>query len=163
MTSSARGEVFNPLLWPFLLSTLTYGVGFAFGLGSADSSLHMSLAGVWPLLPIVWGVAALAVIVGGITFLLFNLPPYGKLSGLVGFMLWLCGAIAYGLSGSWLLLLAVAVPNMWFWIWQYLSLSVFRGQEELDAKTMRVYNAGGYDDDNGGKELREANRGVDRQ
>lgn len=166
VTSSARGEVFNPLLWPFLIATFAYGVGFAFTLGVVDSSLYLSLAALTPALPVAWGILALMVIVGGLTFLLFNLPPYGKLSGLFGFMLWTTAAFAYGFSGSWLLFFAVAIPNMWFWFWQYLSLSVFRRQEELDRQTMSDYDTGKYDDELNPKDSkidREHNRGQDIQ
>ena len=163
VSESARGEAFNPLIWPFLLSTLVYGVGALVSTG-AGSSLLAAMASLHPLAHILWGTVALLTIGCGITFLLFNLPPYGKISGIVGFMLWVFGAWCYVFTSSWVPLFAVAVPNMWFWIWQYLSLSVFRQEEALDKATMEDYNRGGYDDElnpKDSKAARENNRGVD--
>src|SRR5687768_332443 len=106
ITSSARGEVFNPLLWPFLLATFAYGVGFAFVLPFTDaagtSSLYVSMSQIGSYIPMIWGIAAVLNIVGGLTFLLFNIPPFGKATGLVGFTLWSFAAMCYILTGDWL-------------------------------------------------------------
>jgi cellulose synthase/poly-beta-1,6-N-acetylglucosamine synthase-like glycosyltransferase len=165
ITSSARGELFNPLLWPFLLSTFAYGVGFTFTNGGG-SSLYLAMAEFGLAIPIVWGVVALMVIIGGLTFLLFNIPPFGKVSGLIGFMAWLFAAACFLYAGSWLPFFSVAVPNMWFWIWQYLSLSQFRREDAIDAATMVLYDDGQYDNEENpkdGKIDRECNRGKDLQ
>lgn len=169
-TSSARSKPFNPLIWPFLFATFVYGIGFAvvlpFTTFGGASSLYSTMTKVYSNAPIIWGWVALATIVGGITFLLFNIPPFGKISGLIGFMLWLFGAICYGIEGNWIVLLCVTVPNMWFWFWQYLSLSSFRREDAADRRTMRRYDSGGYDDEQHpeqGKIDREDNRGVDVQ
>ncbi len=165
ITSSARGEIFNPLLWPFLLSTFAYGIGFASTSGGG-SSLFLAMHTINPSAPFIWGFIALLVIVGGLTFLLFNIPPFGKISGLVGFMLWSFAAACYIYTGSWLPLFSVAVPNMWFWIWQYLSLSQFRREDEIDAHTMDDYDSGGYDNVENPKDSkidRDNNRGRDVQ
>jgi hypothetical protein len=170
ITQSARGEIFNPLLWPFLFSTLVYGVGFALVLpftgGLGGSSLYTAMVALHPIIPIIWGYTAIFTILGGATFLLFNIPPFGKVSGLIGFMVWTFAAFCYILSGDWLVLLAVTAPNMWFWFWQYLSLSLFRREDELDRKTMVRYDRGEYDDElhpKQGKIDREDNRGKDAQ
>lgn len=105
-------------------------------------------------------------IIMGLTFLLFNVPPAGKVSGLVGFMLWLFAGFCWVLTGGWFVALAIAFPNIWFWIWQYLSLSKFKGQDKTDEATMRAYDAGLYDDELNpidAKEDRENNRGVELQ
>jgi hypothetical protein len=78
-------------------------------------------------------------------------------------MLWVFAAFCWGLTGGWLLIGSIALSNLWFWFWQYLSLSVFRREDAADQATMEAYDAGEYDDDNGGKRLRETNRGVDTQ
>src|SRR6188768_75648 len=129
VTSSARGETFNPLIWPFLITTFSYGVGFTvffFTKATSASSLFIAMSALHPSLPIIWGAVSLLTILVGFTFLLFNIPPAGKASGLVGFMVWLFAGFCWGLAGGWLLLVSVAIPNMYFWIWQYLSLSLFR-------------------------------------
>lgn len=144
VTSSARGEKFNFLLWPFLLATFAYGVGFAlimpFTTAAGDSSLYHSMHNLGSGIPVVWGAVALFVILTGLTFLLFNIPPFGKLSGLVGFILWTFGGMCYVLSHDYLTLFSVAIPNMVFWIWQYLSLSDFRKQDADDQITIDRYN-----------------------
>lgn len=168
LTSSARGEAFNPLIWPLLFSTFAYGVGFAliFPLTryTSESSLYTSMLYIDKNVPAIWGAIALVNIAGGLTFLLFNIPPFGKVSGLVGFMLWVFAGLCYSLDGEWLVLFAVAVPNMWFWFWQYLSLSLFRREDALDKRTMQRYDAGEYDDKKHPEQSRierEDNRGVD--
>jgi hypothetical protein len=166
LTSSARNETFNPLIWPFLISTFVYGLGFSFFThteGVEKSSLYIAMNDINPYAPHIWGGIAVGTIVCGLTFLLFNIPPAGKLSGLVGFMLWVFAAFCWGLTGGWLLIGSIALSNLWFWFWQYLSLSVFRREDAADQATMEAYDAGEYDDDNGGKRLRETNRGVDTQ
>lgn len=165
VTSSQRGERFNPLTWPFLLATLAYGVGFTF-FSQTSSSLYVAMAALNPLAPLVWGITALVTILIGFTFLLFNIPPAGKVSGLVGFMLWVFAAFCWGFGGGWLLIASIAIPNMWFWFWQYLSLSHFNREDKKDLQTMSDYNSGEYDDKlnpEDGKTHREDNRGVDLQ
>jgi hypothetical protein len=167
VTSSARGETFNPLLWPFLFATLVYGLGFSvfhLWIGSINySSLFLAMTSINPAIPVAWGVIATLTIVVGLTFLLFNIPPAGKASGLAGFMVWVFAGFCWALTGGWFLTLALAIPNMWFWIWQYLSLSVFRQEDATDAKTLKAYDDGLYDTARGGRALRESNRGVKRQ
>lgn len=166
VTSSARGEVFNPLLWPFLFTTFVYGMGFTAFVWVDSihySSLFVAMTTIHPWIPFIWGTVAALTIIVGITFLLFNIPPAGKISGLIGFMVWVFAGFCWALTGGWFLTLALAIPNMWFWIWQYLSLSYFGAQDAEDARSLKAYNAGEYDDDNGGKALRESNRGVKRQ
>ena len=166
ITKSARGENFNPLSWPFLGATFSYGLGFTVfsgTTGTSASSLFTAMSSLHPAIPFIWGVVALLTILVGITFLMFRIPPAGKISGLVGFMVWVFASFCYILTGGWLLLFSVALPNAYFWVWQYLSLSLFRHEEAEDKATMDVYDTGGYDDANGGRAERLRNRGRDRQ
>lgn len=166
LTSSARGEVYNPLLWPFLLTTLAYGVGFAWVPGPGGSSMYQAMISIGPALPFIWGWFAIVTILIGLTFLLFNKPPYGKASGLMGFMLWVFAALCYGFAEAWLPFWAIAIPNMWFWIWQYLSLSLFRRQDKADEQYLKDYESGWYDDKENPEEARasrKSNRGKDLQ
>jgi hypothetical protein len=169
IVSSERNKPFNPLIWPFFISTFAYGVGFVvqhFFAVSGGSSLFAAMASIAPALPLIWGIVAIAVILMGFTFLMFNIPPIGRLSGLVGFMVWTFAAFCYLLTGGWLPLFSVAIPNMYFWFWQYLSLTAFRKEDASDKQTMVDYDAGGYDDElnpKNSKIARDANRGRDRQ
>jgi hypothetical protein len=134
VTSSARGETFNPLIYPALISTLIYGIGFTFFSweGSiAHSSLFAAMTLISPIAPVIWGAIAILTIVVGFIFLLLNKPPAGKFSGLVGFMLWTFACACWILTGG--TFLAVGLPNLWFWMWQFLTLSRFRAEEKSDA------------------------------
>ena len=166
VTSSARGEAFNPLVWPFFLTTFAFGTGFAWFSsteGVSQSSLLQAMNETNPIVSFVWGWVALITIIAGFTFLLFNVPPIGKLSGIVGFMLWVYASICWWDTGGWLLILAIGIPNMWFWIWQYLSLSIFRKEDAIDKQTMKNYDDGKYDNPNNpdAQQEREDNRGLD--
>lgn len=155
LTSSARGEVFNPLTYPFLLAMLAYSLWLAVIIPlfdyKVDSTLYIAMAELAPVAPIVWGIIGLGTLIAGVTFMLFNIPPFGKVSGLVGFALWLFGAICFVMTDSWLSIFSVAVPNMIFWIWQYLSLSRFRREDARDAITMEQYGRRDFDSMNSEK------------
>jgi len=144
VTSSSRGETFNPLMWPFLLSTFSYGIGFAFILPftkiAGTSSLFNAMSSLGNSLPIIWGAIAIITILCGLTFLMFNIPPVGKASGLAGACLWLFASSCYIATGEWLVLLSVAVPNLIFWIWQYFSLSQFRREDAIDEEIIEEYH-----------------------
>lgn len=170
VTESKRGQAFNALSWPFLLTLFVYGFCFAFmfplGVNVGGSLAFIAMANLNPSFPLIWGVTALFTMFIGATFLLFNIPASGKTSGLLGFALWLFVGIAYVYGGEWLALFAFVVPQMYFWIWQYLSLSVFSKEDKEDKQTMIDYDAGRYDDELNPKDSRaerEDNRGVDRQ
>lgn len=163
LTRSARGELYNPLIYPFLVTTLSYGIGFtAFRWTEAvnQSSLYLSMHALSPLLTVIWGVLAIVVIVVGLYVLIFDKPPIGKANCLVAWMLWLFAAIVYVLTGGWLTLFAVALPGLFFWTWQYFSLQKFRQQDVVDNASMDEYDDGQYDSRWGGSRRRLDNRGV---
>ena len=169
MLSSERNEKFNPLIWPFLLATLAYGIGFTVFNGTeaiSKSSLYQAMENVYPGSSFVWGSLCVLTIVVGLTFLLFNIPPAGKVSGLVGFMLWIFATICWAFNDGIILVFSIGIPNTWFWFWQYLSLSLFRREDAEDAATMVTYDTGGYDDidpDVDSEQARLDNRGVAEQ
>lgn len=136
ITSSARGETFNPLMYPSLICTLVYGLGFtvfSWWDSVSHSSLYTAMVEINPNIPVIWGSLAVLTIIVGFTFLLFNIPPAGKVSGLFGFMLWVFAGFCWWLTDGQFVVFAVALPNLWFWIWQYLSLARFRREENEDA------------------------------
>lgn len=169
VTSSARGEVFNPLTYPFFLTTLLFGtafVSYSWFNGVTTTSLFVIMESLGAFVPFVWGVVALATIVMGITFLMFNIPPAGKVSGLIGFTVWLFAGLCWMFGGYWLIAMSIAAPNMYFWGWQYLSLRLFRAEDAEDKATMEAYDRGEYDDELNPKDAkiaREDNRGRDVQ
>ncbi len=126
----------------------------------------MAMSSIHPFIPYIWGGVALGTIIVGLTFLLFNMPPAGKVSGLIGFMLWVFAGFCWIFSGGWILIFAIAIPNLWFWFWQYFSLSSLRREDKEDRQTMMDYDDGGYDDEINPKDSkidRECNRGQDIQ
>lgn len=138
LTGSPRGEFFNPLTYPFLIATFFYGAGLLL-LGSTsgvkDSSLHAAMLALGGAIPTLWGVVALATIVLGIVFLLTRIPSLARASGLLGFMVWIFAAGCWIVTGGWLLVFTVALPNTYFWVWQYFSLSKFQAQDKDDRES----------------------------
>lgn len=119
----------NPLMWPFLLATAAYGIGFSFILpftfDAGSSSLFIAMNSLGHIVPIIWGLAAVCAMIGAISFLIWNQESLGKASGLLGAALWFFASGCYIATGDWLVLFSVALPNLIYWIWQYLSLSQF--------------------------------------
>lgn len=163
VSRSARGELFNPLIYPFLLTTLSYGIGFVFfrwATAVQESSLFSSMTSIGQHVPLVWGILAISVIAVGLYVLVFDKPPIGKANCFVAWLLWLFAAIVYVMTGGWLTLFAVTIPSLFFWTWQYFSLVKFRQQDVLDSNSMDHYDDGQYDSRFGGKRRRLDNRGV---
>lgn len=164
---SARGELFNPLIYPFLLATFAYGVGFIKFVCSdrgTSSSLFAAMFSISPTLTLIWGILAVLVVIVSFYVLVMDRPPIGKANCMMAWMLWMFAGLVYVLTGGWLPLFAVALPSLYFWTWQYFSLSKFRRQDLLDRATMKRYDEGQYDDKlnpKDGKADREDNRGVD--
>lgn len=103
----------HPLALLFMLASLAYGVGFLllphFDLGT--SSLYVTMTGIHPNVTIIWGIAL-------IVSVLVTLAGY-RWASLIGFMAWVFAFICYGLDGNWLVMVAISLPNMLFWLWQH--------------------------------------------
>lgn len=159
--------MFNPLIYPFLIATFFYGLGFTLFRNTdavLSSSLHTSMVSISPTLTFIWGVLAITVIAVGLYVLVKDKPPIGKANCFVAWSLWFFAGVVYVLTGGWLTLFSVAFPSLWFWTWQYFSLAKFRQQDRRDNRTMKRYHLGQYDDKlnpKDGKISRESNRGVD--
>lgn len=165
-TRSARGELFNPLIYPFLLTTFAYGVGFTlFGWTEAVkiSLLYKAMMAVAPFMPIVWGALCIVVIVLGLYVIVFDKPPIGKANCMVAWLLWAYATMCFLLTGAWLTVFTVGLPSLFFWTWQYFRLSELRREDVLDGRTMERYDSGLYDDGDNpdARKDRRDNRGVD--
>jgi len=125
VSRNPRGELFNPLIYPFLLATFAYGVGFTYFSvigGESASSLYNAMFSISPAITLVWGLLAIAVMVIGLYVLVMNKPSIGRANCFAAWSLWLFAGIVYMLTGGWLPLFSVAVPSLWFWTWQYFTL-----------------------------------------
>ncbi len=106
------------LAWLFMLATLAYGIGFLI-LPYSDilgtSSLFVTMSGIHHLAVVFWGVACIVSVV-------VTLAGY-RVASLLGWAAWVFATICYAIDGNWLVLLAVAVPNMLYWLWQYAHIN----------------------------------------
>jgi hypothetical protein len=97
-----------------MLASFAYGLGFIL-LSYSDligtSSLYVTMAGIDPRITIVWGVALILAVV-------VTLAGY-RIASLLGFAAWTFALICYALNGEWMVLVAVTLPNMLFWLWQH--------------------------------------------
>lgn len=108
---------FHPLALLYMFATLLYGIGFLV-LPYSDvlgtSSLFVTMSGIDHLTVLFWGIACIVSVV-------VTLAGY-RLASLLGWSAWVFATICYAIDGNWLVLLAVALPNMLFWLWQYAHL-----------------------------------------
>lgn len=119
-----RSKVLHALVWPFLAATIAYGIGFtAFNSASGvtASSLYHAMFSMHPALPVVWGAVALVAIILVMVYLALEVRWANKVSSLLGSMVWIFASFCYILTGGWLLLFAVSLPNLYFWVWEYLD------------------------------------------
>lgn len=121
----------NFLIYPFFLATLSYGIGFlCFGSWAgwiAKSSLFTAMTAIHPWIPFIWGGGAIIAVVAAILFIgTRKFLSIGDTAALFGSLVWIFAAFCYALTGGYLLVFAVALPNLMFWIWYFFRLSGFR-------------------------------------
>lgn len=119
----------NLLIYPFFLATAAYGVGFvAFGKtrGVEASSLYQAMASLTPALPAIWGACALAAVILAVTLILTRQKGWGDAAALFGAVVWIFAMSCYAVTGGWLLVFAVTLPNLMFWIWYYFRIAHFK-------------------------------------
>lgn len=119
----------NPLIYPFLLGTLIYGIGFAFlgdWSGVASSSLYQAMLSMHSSIPVAWGIGASMASGFAIILLLRRRGWWGGIASITGWMVWLFAAIVYAMEGYWLVFLTVALVYGYFWVYYYLSIKDFQ-------------------------------------
>jgi len=96
-----------------MLSSLAYGIGFLLlpHIKLGTSSLYVTMIDIGPHITLIWGLALILAVV--VTFAGY------RIASLLGFMAWVFALICYGIAGNWLVLVAIAIPNMLFWLWQH--------------------------------------------
>jgi hypothetical protein len=123
----------NPLFYPFLFATLIYGLGFTlFGWTSGvnTSSLYGALVAMHTFLPALWGsVAILAAFLAFFAILTRRTHVVSASAAMSGVLLWLFAAITYLQGGYILVILTVALPNMFFWVYWYVRLKWYQRQK----------------------------------
>jgi hypothetical protein len=104
----------NPLAFLFMLASIAYGIGFLL-LPYTDflgtSSLFVTMAGFGTHITIMWGIVLIISVV-------VTLAGY-RIASLLGFAAWVFAAICYALDGNWMVFVAIAIPNMLYWLWQH--------------------------------------------
>lgn len=121
----AERQKVNPLIYPFLFATLIYGLGFALlgdWTGVSTSSLFTAMWSLHNFLPALWGIAAALAALLGVAVTAFRQVHLGEAASMFGFLVWFFAGLIYLLSGYWLVLMTVALPNTYFWLWFYLRL-----------------------------------------
>jgi hypothetical protein len=123
----------NPLFYPFLFATLVYGLGFSlfgFTSGVSSSSLYGALVAMHTVMPVLWG--SVAVIAGLLAFYaILTRKTHGvsASAAMMGVCLWLFAAITYLQGGYILVILTVAFPNLFFWVYWYIRLKWYQRQK----------------------------------
>lgn len=114
----------------FILPTLAYGIGFLFFPYSETvlkSSLHLTMVSLGDtLLSQVWGAALLLVFVGTMNTMLLKRWWIAHVSAFTGFLAWMFASLMYLQGSNVMLLFAVSIPNMLFWLWLYLRIKAGR-------------------------------------
>lgn len=119
-----RSHNTHPLVWPFYLATLAYGLGFTVFAGTAavaKSSLFTAMTVVHPVSPILWGMLALTALVLTHIGTVNDITHLRKGAAMAGAMVWIAAMLCYVLTANWLVLFSVAIPNLIFWILTYLG------------------------------------------
>ena len=120
----------NPLVWPFFFATFVYGFGFMFGgqwSGVTASSLWQAFYALHSFLPAVWGACALLAASLALALILTRKYVHlGDFAAMFGVLVWLFAGFTYALNGYWLVVLTVAGPNLFFWVFYYWRLAWYK-------------------------------------
>lgn len=120
----------NPLIWPFILGTFVYGLGFlAFGWtpGVGASSLYATLFDLHQWLPAVWGgSAALTGILAVYCILTRKVHIVSEATAMLGVLVWLFAGFCYLEAGAWLIALTVSAVYCYFWVFWYWRLAWYK-------------------------------------
>lgn len=124
------GKLFNGtsplgLIHFFLLPTFAYGIGFTF-FGSTSqvtySSLHRIMVDQHDLVPMAWGIVLCLVGLACLNTMILKVWYIGHTAAFVGFTAWLFASIMYTLDLQYMLVFAVTLPSMLFWLWLYFRI-----------------------------------------
>lgn len=120
-----RASQLNPLAWPFLLATGVYAVAFTLLHATASvtkSSLHTAMLSLGAHTPWIWGLLMVLTLVLGLLYVTGRWDWAGRASSFLGAVGWIFAGICWLVTGGWILTIAIAVPNIYYWFYQYLDL-----------------------------------------
>ena len=124
----------NPLVWPFFVAIIVYGLGFTF-FGAFDwvssSSLWQSFDGAHHWLPAVWGFFALTSGLSALAMVLWRKASLGSIAAMSGFLVWSFALIMYALNGYLLVSVTVAAANLYFWAYYYRRFAWYNQMKKL--------------------------------
>lgn len=112
-------EKLSPLIYLFLFMTVVYSVAFMFFPPGESNTLytvlhHFGADKFWA------GTGLTVLVLNNITFI-WRIPPLSKFVAMLGFLMWLYAVIVTFAYGAAVVGLAVAVPNLLFWVWYYFK------------------------------------------
>lgn len=136
-TDSQRFEPFLPF---FTLLNLAIGVLFAFGVlipPVVGLQLFTALPQILPggLSATAWGIGLIVTFIGHCLEMYWRARGIGPMVAMTGFILWLYALTVYVSQASVLGILAIALPQLFFWAWYYVSAKDYRRQynsEEIE-------------------------------
>jgi hypothetical protein len=128
-THITDSEKQNPLMYLFFLETLAWGLAFvaASGTSAVEATVLYSqnVATFGVTIGTIWGVVAVLVVLGSLIGIYLRKSWLGQTVSLGGFAVWMYAGFLYMLGGYWLHLLAVALPNILFWIWWFFIIQSY--------------------------------------
>lgn len=121
LREAVRNYADTPLVWLFFLSTF----GFYMSIGVVSPLLiehpilfgTMTMLGPW--VPIIWGLIGLASLAVAVVAIYYHNKLLTKIFSTVQVILWVYAGAAYLQSGIFMLFVAVALPHVLFWAWNY--------------------------------------------
>ena len=127
---------FNPFLPFFTFQNLVIGIFFTLGSYITKINSLVLFEGLDALLPAVlaaniWGGLLVLVFIGHCVGLYYRSEIICSIVAMTGFVLWLYAFWVYLFSLSILALLAIAIPQLYFWGWYFVKFR--RYHKDLDA------------------------------
>ena len=121
-----ESEKLNPFIHLFMYMTLVWGLCFTFfpvATGASETFLYqLTVLQTFSGITSVWGIACLVVVVVELFAFNYRKRWLGGSATMMGFCVWLYAAITYGIGGFWFGLLVGAIPQLFFWVWLYITV-----------------------------------------
>lgn len=119
----------NPLVHIFLYTTFVFGLSFVFFAdpsGASQTILYKYTQfhlGTWAAS--LWGVCCILVTVLNTIAFMFRQEWLGPKVTYLGMIIWLYSFWAYASAAFWFGALVLSLPNIAFWLWQYIQVKQY--------------------------------------